>query len=92
MATVQRANVILDISDDADVIQRYKDKGYDVIDSETGKVIERAMPHESGALQAMVLELQERISILTDQMAKKDIEIDILDKELQKLKRRKKSE
>lgn len=68
MATVRRANVVLQIPDEADIIQKYRDKGYDIIDNNTGQIIERAMPHEAGALQALVLELQ-------DQLKQKDQEI-----------------
>ena len=35
MATVQRANKILQIPDIPDIIQKYIDKGYDVIDNTT---------------------------------------------------------
>ena len=84
MATVQRANVVLDIPDEPDVIQRYKDKGYNVIDSFTGTVIERAMPHEVGALQAMLLEYQDKIQAQAS-------EIESLNQEIQKLKKKRTS-
>lgn len=80
MATVQRANVVLQIPDEADIIQKYKDKGFDVIDNSTGEVLERAMPHDAGALQALVMELQEVIK-------GKDSEIAWLKKENQKLRK-----
>lgn len=81
MATVQRANVVLDIPDEPDVIQRYKDKGYNVIDSITGTIIERAMPHEIGALQAMILDYQDKIQAQAS-------EIEFLKQEIQKLKKK----
>lgn len=80
MATVQRANVVLQVPDEPDVIQKYKDKGYSVINNETGEVIERAMPHDAGVLQALVMELQEVIK-------GKDSEIEWLKKENQKLRK-----
>lgn len=69
MATVQRANVILQVSDDADVLQKYRDKGYDIIDNDTGKVLEKAVPHEAGALQALVTELQETVDAQAKEIA-----------------------
>ena len=39
---VRRGNVILQIEDDADNIQRYLDKGYSLIDQETEEVIKEA--------------------------------------------------
>lgn len=80
MATVQRANVVLQVPDEPDVIQKYKDKGYSVINNETGEVIERAMPHDAGVLQALVMELQ-------DVIKGKDSEIEWLKKENQKLRK-----
>lgn len=70
MATVQRANVVLEIADDPDIIQKYKDKGYDVIDGVTGAVLERAMPHDPGALQALVLDLQGQLQKAMDDLSK----------------------
>ena len=69
MATVQRANVILQVSDDADVLQKYRDKGYNIIDNDTGKVLEKAVPHEAGALQALVTELQETVDAQAKEIA-----------------------
>ena len=82
MATVQRANVILQIPDEADIIQKYRDKGYDIIDPVTGKVIEKAVPQESGALRAYVLNLQK-------ELVGKDAIIESLQKEIAKLKAKK---
>lgn len=80
MATVQRANVILQISDEPDVIQKYRDKGYNVIDSTTGEIIERAVPHDTEALQLLVNELRQ-------QLQQKDSEIEELKKKLKKAKK-----
>lgn len=82
MATVQRANVILQIPDEADIIQKYRDKGYDIIDAVTGHVIERAMPQDVGALRSYVLTLQKEI-------VEKETVIESLQKEIAKLKARK---
>lgn len=38
--TVQRANVVLQIPDDGDSVKRYLEKGYNVIDSKTGEVLQ----------------------------------------------------
>lgn len=81
MATVQRANVILQIADEPDLIQKYKDKGYNVIDNETGKVLERAMPNDVGTLQATILELQ-------GQLRQKDDEIKSLRNKIKKLEKK----
>lgn len=83
MITVQRANVILQISDEPDIVQKYRDKGFDIIDGETGKVLEKAVPHETGALQALVLDLKVELQ-------EKDKQIQKLKTELQKVKSTKK--
>lgn len=62
MTTVQRYNVILDIPDEPDIIQKYKDKGFNVIDPKTGQIIDRAVPHEAGALRAMLSELEQKLA------------------------------
>lgn len=68
MATVQRYNVILQVADDADTIQRYMDKGFNVIDGK-GHVIKEALPNEVGALQAKVVKLQKEIAELKVKLA-----------------------
>ncbi|MBO6261543.1 MAG: hypothetical protein J6N95_02950 [Bacilli bacterium] len=70
MATVQRANKILQIPDIPDIIQKYIDKGYDVIDKTTGAIIKRAMPHDIGALQARVVELEQELEEKNAELAK----------------------
>lgn len=70
MATVQRANKILQIPDIPDIIQKYIDKGYDVIDNTTGAIIKRAMPHDIGALQARVVELERELEEKNAELAK----------------------
>lgn len=75
MATVQRANVILQIADDPATIQRYKDKGFNVIEKETGKILERAVPHDAESLR-------ERIAELETVIGQKDKEIQKLQKKL----------
>lgn len=77
MITVQRANVILQISDEPDIVQKYRDKGFDIIDGETGEVLEKAVPHETGALQALILDLKAELQ-------EKDRQIKKLKAELQK--------
>ena len=80
--TVQRANVILQIVDDPALIQKYKDKGYNVIDNKTGKVIERAVPHDTGALQMLVVELQKQVK-------EQEKEIKALNQKIKRLKKEK---
>lgn len=80
MATVQRANVILQIADEPAVIQKYKDKGYSVINNKTGEILEPATPHGEEALQILVLELQA-------QLKKKDSEIKSLKSKIKKLQK-----
>lgn len=75
MATVQRANVILTIADDPATIQRYKDKGFNVIEKKTGKILERAVPHDAESLR-------ERIAELETVIGQKDKEIQKLQKKL----------
>lgn len=69
MVKVRRANVILDIEDDADNIQRYLDKGYSVVDAVTEEVIQEAIPHDVGALRAMVIQQQNTIEQLEAEIA-----------------------
>lgn len=69
MVKVQRANVVLSIENDDHTIQRYLDKGYNVLD-EKGNVVKRAMPFEVGALQALVTEQEQKIKQLQEKLAK----------------------
>lgn len=82
MATVQRANVILQIEDDDDIIQKYRDKGFDVIDNATGKVIERAVPHDVEAFTVLVKDLKAELQ-------QKNREIEKLKAELAKVEEKK---
>lgn len=98
MATVQRANVILQIADEPDLIQKYKDKGFNVIDRLTGKILERAMPHESGALLALVQDLKKElvekdkvVDELKKELEEREQEISELEEELTKIQTAKKS-
>lgn len=68
MATVRNLNVILQIADDKDTIQRYMDKGFSVIDA-SGNVIKEALPTDIGVLQAKVLELRKENEILKSKLA-----------------------
>lgn len=69
MITVKRANVILTIENDE--VDKYLEKGYDVIDG-SGKVVQTGAPKNIGALQ---IALQQ-----------KDAEIAELKKEIERLK------
>lgn len=64
MIKVRRANVILEIEDDADNIQRYLDKGYSLIDQKTEEVIREAIPHDVNGLRALVAKQQDTIKEL----------------------------
>ena len=61
MATVRRSNVILQIADEPDLVQKYKDKGFDIIDNETGEIIEKAISTDVGSLQAYIIELENKL-------------------------------
>lgn len=87
MATVQRSNVILQVADDADTIQRYRDKGYNVIDSD-GNILERAIPHEAWELQIRIMEMQEEINQRDATLKDAQAEISKLKKEISKLKKK----
>lgn len=87
MATVRRANVILQIADDPAAIQRYRDKGYSVIDNATGAVIEKAVPHDANALQLLVFELQRIIEDKDKHIQEKDKQFDKLENEIKKLRK-----
>lgn len=77
MVRVQRANVVLDIEDDDSLIQKYLDKGYDVLDKH-GKVVKRAMPFEVGALQALVTEHERTIEKLKAELEESKAELEEL--------------
>lgn len=79
MVRIQRANVVLDIENDDDLIQKYLDKGYNVLD-EKGNVVKRAMPFEVGALQALVTEQEQKIKQLQEQLAKIEAKYPALEK------------
>lgn len=61
---VRRDNVILQIEDDADNIQRYLDKGYSLIDQKTEEVIKEAIPHDVNELRALVIKQNKTIEEL----------------------------
>ena len=61
---VRRGNVILQIEDDADNIQRYLSKGYSLIDQKTEEVIKEAIPNDVNELRALVARQQKTIEEL----------------------------
>ena len=75
--TVRRANVILTIP--AYQKEEYLNKGFDVVNSQTGKVLEAAVPKDIGALVVKNEELQNKIKALTEENSK-------LKKQLKELK------
>ncbi len=88
MATVQRSNVILQVADDIDTIQHYRNKGYNVINGETGEIIEKAVPHEAAELQMRIFEMQEEINQKDATLQDAYAEISKLKKEISKLKKK----
>ena len=58
MATVQKANVVLDIPDEE--IDQYLELGYRVID-ESGRVVKKMVPHDLPFLQKYYLETEKKI-------------------------------
>lgn len=60
--TVQRANVVLDISPEDKAF--YMQQGYSVIDPNTGIVIEEALPNDVDALRTLVTKCKEEIASL----------------------------
>jgi hypothetical protein len=79
---VQRANVILDIRPDEK--ERYKEMGYSVIETKTGKVLEEALSNDVNVLRGQVIELQKLLK-------EKEELIKDRDEEIAKLKSKKKS-
>lgn len=84
MAIIERANVVLEIEDDEDVIQSYLAKGYCVTDGR-GHVLREAIKQDVHSLKAKLLKLQQELQEKDALLAKKD-------KEIAKLKRAKKKE
>lgn len=70
MPKVRRANVILTIADDNDIINKYKAKGYSVID-EHGSVIESSTANDIENLQYLVNQLQEENAKLKAELSKR---------------------
>ena len=69
MATVQRANVILQIADDRDLIDKYRAKGYSVLD-ETGKVVESSTAMSVENLQLVIEQLRKENATLKEELKK----------------------
>jgi len=79
MALVQRANVILEVKDDA--VERMLDMGYNLID-EQGKVLQRGPIKDIGIMTQMYNEEVEKVTQLEKQVAKLKAEIKSLKKDL----------
>ena len=69
---VRRGNVILEIEDDADNVQRYLDKGYSLIDQETEEVIKEAIPNDVNELRALVVKQRKTIEELQAKLNEKE--------------------
>jgi prefoldin subunit 5 len=67
MALVQRANVVLEVKDDA--VERMLSMGYSVID-ETGKVIKRSTAKTVDTLATRCAEQEKKIEALEAEVAK----------------------
>lgn len=73
MATVRRANVVLQIKDDQ--VQRYLDSGYCLIDA-NGEVIASAKPNDEASLRAAYVELTKRVEALEAENARLTAELE----------------
>ena len=71
---VRRGNVILQVDDDADNVQRYLDKGYSLIDQVTEEIIKEAIPNDVGELRALVAKQQKLIEDLQTKLAEQSAE------------------
>lgn len=65
--TVQRANVVLDISPDEKDF--YMSQGFSVID-EKGNIVEEAMSNDVGTLQMQVADLRQKLAKAEETIAK----------------------
>ena len=70
MALIRRQNVELTIPDKDDVIEKYINDGFDLIDQETGKVIQKAVPKNAAAIEAEYQKLLEENKKLKAQIKK----------------------
>lgn len=66
MVTVQRGNVVLQVSDDS--VTKYMNLGYNVIDNK-GNVVEECVPTDLGTLQKHFIESKKKIAELEEQLA-----------------------
>lgn len=66
MKYVKRANVVLEVKDDA--VPYYLNLGYDVIDN-NGKVVQEAIPSDLGTLRKFYVEAKEKIEKLEARIA-----------------------
>lgn len=71
MPLVQKLNVVLEVSDAQ--LERYIDKGYDVID-DNGQVIKEAIPNDLNKLQITVVKQKQEIAALKEKIAKLEAE------------------
>ncbi|MBP5710554.1 MAG: hypothetical protein J6W84_06215 [Bacteroidales bacterium] len=78
MIIVRRGNVRLRVHEQDK--QYYKDQGYDILDDK-GKVIEKALPKDTGQLTKMYLEARAEVDKYKQQL-------DDLKKEIKKLKKK----
>ena len=72
MPLVQKLNVVLEVSDAQ--LERYIDKGYDVIDDDNGQVIKEAIPNDLNKLQITVVKQKQEIAALKEKIAKLEAE------------------
>lgn len=75
MAIIQKANVVLDISDDADEILYYKQKGFSVID-EYGNVIDAAQPTDLESYREAYYRVCNDVKLMKQQIDKLTVELD----------------
>jgi uncharacterized small protein (DUF1192 family) len=71
--TVRKANVVLTVPEEQR--EEYLNKGFDVIDSKTLAVVDKAIPRDVNALSVMVQELQDKVKALTEENARLKAEL-----------------
>jgi len=66
MALVQKANVILEVDEEA--LPRFVDNGFDVL-GDNGEVVKKAIPHDPAALRKALIEALQTIDNLKAEIA-----------------------
>lgn len=91
MALIQRANVVLEISDDIDEINYYKCKGFNVVDK-NGNVIDEAQPIDLDSFKAAYFKAMSKVKVLEEENEKLKAEIKALNEQQKSTKKKTKEE